>query len=210
MTTIDIVSDPICPWCFIGKRRLDAAAQAAGVELNFRWRPFQLEPDLPPEGVDFLAQVRARYGAAHDPSDMFRRLEAAGGPFGIRFAMEDVRWLPQTLDAHRLLSWSAAQGGDAQHRLADALFSERFEHGGDIGDRATLARIAASVLGWDPAATIARLASDEDAAQLRAEAQANRALGIQTIPHVTIEGHKIDHTAPPEALARALATADPV
>lgn len=206
MTALEIVSDPICPWCFIGKRRIDAAARAAGVEILVRWEPFQLEPDLPPQGVDFRAQVLQRYGAAHDPAIMFRRLEEAGAPFGIRFAMERVHWLPQTLDAHRLLYW-AGDEGDAQHRLADALFSERFERGGDIGDVTTLARLAGDVLGWDAAVTVARLGGDEDVVLIRQRAEANRDRGIRTIPHVTLAGRPFDHSAPIDTLAATLVAA---
>jgi predicted DsbA family dithiol-disulfide isomerase len=161
---IDIVSDVICPWCFIGKRRLE--------------RPFQLNPDMPPEGMDRAAYLQAKFGAAGGGS-VYEKVIAAGAGDGISFAFDRIRRTPNTIKAHRLIRRAAEAG--TQDAMVEALFRAYFQEGADLGDDDELARIAQGA-GFVPDDTVAYLASDRDEADIRAEDAFAREVGIGGVP----------------------------
>lgn len=143
MLPIDIYSDLICPWCFIGKRRLDRVLAQVSVPVRITWRAFQLRPGLPETGLDRHEYLQQRYGNAADPGRLPERLAGEAAAEGIEFAYERVERIPNTMPGHRLMA--AAGETDVQHELADALFRAYFQEGRDVGDRETLLAIAAEV-----------------------------------------------------------------
>lgn len=184
MIRIDIVSDVICPWCFIGKRRLERAlaAEAPG-SIVVGWRPFQLNPDMPVEGMSRKDYLRAKFGT-DDGGERYKHVVAAGLEEGIPFAFERMQRTPNTVRAHRLIRYAET------HQLADAvveaLFVGYFAQARDIGDVEVLADIAGTA-GLDAAEVRRYLASDEDDAIVRAEDKYARELGIQGVPCFVIE-----------------------
>jgi predicted DsbA family dithiol-disulfide isomerase len=176
---IDIVSDVICPWCFIGKRRLESAlASWTGETAQISWRPFQLNPDMPRAGLEREAYLRAKFGDAGG-GGRFVQVAAVGAEVGIDFAFDRIRRTPNTLQAHRLIRWSADL--DAQDAMVEALFRAYFLAGEDIGDDATLIRIAHGA-GFDADTVAAYLATDQDAEQVRGEDAFMRQIGISGVP----------------------------
>jgi predicted DsbA family dithiol-disulfide isomerase len=177
---IDIVSDVICPWCFIGKRRLEKALSLRpDLAVDVTWRPFQLNPDMPPEGMERKAYIAAKFGGGGQADRVYANVAEVGAGIGIPFAFDRIRRTPNTRDAHRLIRWAAA------HALADpvveALFRAYFLDGRNIGDRAVLAEIAGAA-GLD--ATVARrwLDGDADIEPVLAEDRGARRLGINAVP----------------------------
>lgn len=188
MISLDIVSDMICPWCFIGKARLDAAIAASGASGLFavQWRPFQLNPDMPAEGADRKTYLEAKFGGAEGARRAYANVEAAAAESGLSIDFSRIPRVPNTVNAHRLLGFARRHG--AQHALAEALFRAYFQQGRDLGDLDTLAEIGALHLPQAAAALHARLQSDEGRAEVLAEcAQANRA-GIGGVPFYIIAG----------------------
>jgi predicted DsbA family dithiol-disulfide isomerase len=201
---VDVVSDVVCPWCFIGKRRLEQAMADIAVPLEIRWRPFQLDPTIPPEGKDRRAYLEAKFGTADRIRQLQDRLSAAGEEEGIPFAFERIKVSPNTLDAHRLIHWAGESG--KQERIVDALFRAYFLEGRDIGDHAVLADTAAAV-GMDRAEVARRLVSDKDRASVRAEIAAAQQMGVTGVPTFILLGRYALVGAQPAAeLARAFET----
>jgi predicted DsbA family dithiol-disulfide isomerase len=194
---IDIVSDVICPWCFIGKRRLEAAlASWTEDEVQISWRPFQLNPDMPREGIEREAYLRAKFGDAGG-GGRFLQVAAAGADVGIDFAFDRIRRTPSTLQAHRLIRWSAAL--DAQDAMVEALFRAYFVAGEDIGDDATLIRVAHGA-GFDADTVAVYLTSDQDAEQIRAEDAFARQIGISGVPCFIVDRKfALSGAQPPQA-----------
>lgn len=181
---IDIVSDVICPWCFIGKRRLERAFNALGVrgrrqDFAVHWRPFQLNPEMPAEGMDRAAYVAAKFGSVEKARGNYARLEAIGSSEGISFAFDLIRRTPNTVDAHRLIRFS--YGAGLQDAVVERLFLGYFSEGVDIGDRASLARLAGEA-GLDDTAVAAYLDSDAGRAEVLAEDDTARRMGIGGVP----------------------------
>jgi predicted DsbA family dithiol-disulfide isomerase len=141
--TIDIVSDVICPWCYIGKRRLENALKLLGdlSGLRVNWKPFRLNPQMPPQGIERRAYRTAKFGSWERSQALDAQVAAAGAEDGITFAFEKMTRTPNTLDAHRLI-WLAAQHG-VQDAAVERLFKGYFEEGLDLNDRPTLVRLAA-------------------------------------------------------------------
>ncbi len=191
MLDIEIFSDVICPWCFIGKRRLDRVlADGLGTTVQLRWRPFQLYPNLPVEGVDRGELLRRRYGAGADPGRIPERIavEAAEEDIDLRFDL--IQRTPNTMLAHRLMEYAFDQDErmkGLQHRLAEALFLAYFCEGRDVGDLDTLVDIAAAQ-GVERDAARTQLQSD--AGRVEVEAQLKRApeLGITGVPGYFLAG----------------------
>ena len=124
---LDVISDVICPWCFIGKRKLDAALEnLKDVRINLMWRPYQLYPDTPAEGADLTAKIKQRYGE-EGAKQMRENIKGAAEGTNINFAFDKIKITPNTLNAHRLIRWAASTG--QQHMIAEALFSAHFEQG---------------------------------------------------------------------------------
>jgi len=192
-----IVSDPICPWCFIGKRRLDRAL-AARPDHPFavEWRPFMLNPDMPPEGMDRRAYLEAKFGGRQGAAAVYGRIARTASEDGLEIDFGAIARTPATLDAHRLIGWARAAGAD--HAMAEAIFAAYFQRGVDIGDRDALAALAPAA-GLDPAATRARLDTDEDAAAVRREAAAAGEAGVDGAPTFIIGGRQAVAGAQPTA-----------
>ena len=189
MKRIDIISDAICPWCWIGKRQLDLALEGREAEFEVVWRPFQLNPDMPPEGVPRAA----KFGSETRGAELDAQVAAAGRSIGLEFRHALMQRTPNTIQAHRLLRFAA---GPAQHALAESLFRAYFHEGRDIGDKATLAEIA-TTQGIEDAAAF--LASDEHEAEIRAEDAHFRRLGISGVPSFALDGRVMFSGALPAA-----------
>jgi predicted DsbA family dithiol-disulfide isomerase len=184
---VDVVSDVICPWCFIGKRRLEKALRALApqVEPQVVWHPFELNPEMPREGTERRAYRRAKFGSLEASQALDARLAAAGATEGIPFAFDRIRRTPNTFDAHRLI-WFA-QRESVQEPIVEALFRTYFLEGQDIGQRTTLVDVAVAS-GMDRERAERFLEGDEGAAAVRqAEAEA-WSLGIHGVPHFVIDG----------------------
>jgi predicted DsbA family dithiol-disulfide isomerase len=184
---IDIVSDVICPWCFIGKRRLEKAlALRPDLSAEVTWRPFQLNPDMPPEGMERQAYVAAKFGTSGQAERIYANVAQIGAGIGIPFAFDRIRRTPNTRDAHRLIRWAAAQGrADA---LVEGLFQAYFVDGHDVGDRAVLGEIAGAV-GLDDAEARRWLDGADDIEPVLAEDRGARRLGINAVPCFIFERH---------------------
>jgi predicted DsbA family dithiol-disulfide isomerase len=186
--TIDVVSDVVCPWCYLGQKRLDTAIAAApDVDIAVTWRPFQLDPTIPPEGMDRKAYMRAKFGDEARLRDAHARLEALGAAEGIDYAFDAITVSPNTLDAHRVIRWAGANSPEAQNKLVRRLFKLYFEEGADIGDHAVLAK-AAGDAGMDAAVVEALLASDADRDAVANEAATASRMGVTGVPCFLLEG----------------------
>ena len=177
---IDIVSDVICPWCFIGKRRLERAlAQRPQMAVEVTWRPFQLNPDMPSEGMARDAYLAAKFGGAAHAGRIYATVAEAGATVDIPFAFERIRRTPNTRDAHRLIRYAAASG--EADSVVEGLFRAYFIEGRDIGDRTTLGAIAGEA-GLDGDAARTWLESTADIDEVIAEDRSARRLGINAVP----------------------------
>jgi predicted DsbA family dithiol-disulfide isomerase len=196
--TIEIASDVVCPWCYIGKRRLEKAlARLDGeVEARLVWLPFQLNPEMPGGGMPRAEYRRAKFGSAERARALDARVASEGAGEGIAFAFDKMARTPNTTAAHRLIDLAQAQGkGDA---VVEALFRAYFEEARDTGDAAVLQEIAArcGVSGWPEAADAARVTRLEDDV---------RGLGIHAVPTFIFNRETgVSGAYPPEALARAI------
>jgi predicted DsbA family dithiol-disulfide isomerase len=177
---IDIISDVICPWCFVGKRRLERAlAMRPGVQPEIAWRPFQLNPDMPSEGLDRKVYLAAKFGSDAHAERIYQHVSEAGATVDIPFAFERIRRTPNTRDAHRLIRYAGAQG--SADAMVEALFRAYFLEGRDIGNRDVLAELAGEV-GLDRREVGQWLASAAEVEQVLAEDRDARRLGINAVP----------------------------
>lgn len=208
--TIDVISDVVCPWCFIGRRRLGAAlerfaAEEPRVRPLVSWHPFQLNPNLPPEGIDRRVYLAEKFGGAHRAADIYERVRAAGATVGIDFAFEKIARQPNTLDAHRLISWAQAQG--SAEDLVEGLFRAYFLEGRFIGDREVLAAIAGEA-GLSAEAARAHLVSNEGAAAIAEMDRRVRELGVTGVPFFIFGGRlAVSGAQEPAVLAGAMTEA---
>lgn len=196
---IDIFSDTICPWCFIGKRRLERAlAERPQPNLTIRWRAFQLNPDMPEDGMERQRYIEVKFGGSVNAQAVYDQVRAAGESEGIDFAFEAMKRTPNTIASHRLIRHAADSGH--QDAVVQALFDAYFLRGEDIGDLEVLTA-AAEVGGLDAAAARAFLESDAEAQDVRAEDQAARQAGISGVPCFIFNGHHaLAGAHPPEVL----------
>ena len=204
MVQLDILSDPICPWCYIGKAGLDTAlARAEGPVFAIQWHPFQLNPDMPAEGMDRQEYLEAKFGgregvlAAYGP--VAERAEEAGLPLHL----DRIARTPNTLDAHRLIHWAGIES--KQTPVVDALFAAYFVEGRDIGDREVLCDIADGA-GLD-AGIVARLFETEsDIADIRARDAQAREMGVTGVPTFIVAGrHAVPGAQPPDLWDKVIA-----
>lgn len=182
--TIEIVSDVVCPWCFIGLRRLERAMDIVREEhpdfhYVLRWWPFFLNPDTPPEGEPYLPFLIRKFGGREQVEAIFQRVREAGGAVGIDYQFEKIEVRTNTLQAHRLVHW-AQQQGDAT-ALVERLFLGQFQLGENIGDKAVLENIAAAC-GYDRAKALEYLESDQDASLVQNMEQEARTWGVTAVP----------------------------
>ena len=177
---IDIVSDVICPWCFLGKRRLDLALKMVPeIPFEIVFRPFQLDPTIPDGGVDRRERLAAKFGGVDRVRATEERLVELGREIGVAFHWDEVRRSPNTLDAHRLIRWATEAGVGAA--MADRLFEMYFSEGRDIGDAAVLVE-AAGELGLDTGLVAERLGSEIDADSIREEVEEAQRIGVTGVP----------------------------
>jgi predicted DsbA family dithiol-disulfide isomerase len=185
--TVDVVSDVVCPWCFIGQKRLDKAIAAVGGEVHVRWRPFQLDPTIPPQGKDRREYMLAKFGSDERIREIHARIEPLGEAEGISFAFGAIKVAANTLDAHRLIRWAGAVGEDVQNRLVRRLFQLNFEEGANIGDHAVLVE-AAREAGMDASVAATLLPTDADVEAVRTEIATASRMGISGVPCFLLEG----------------------
>jgi len=193
------------PWCYVGKRQLDRARALLapeGLRFSVHWRAFQLNPDMPPEGVERSSYRLAKFGSLERSAELDAGVAEAGRAAGIAFRHDLMTRTPNTLGAHRLIRF--AETVEAQDAVVDRLFRAYFCEGRDIGDAAVLAACAADA-GLDRAAVDAMLASDDQRAEVLAEEQAARLAGVNGVPSFFIDGHfMLSGAVPAERLAEAL------
>lgn len=204
-TRIDIVSDTICPWCYIGKRQLERALamlSGEGLEFSVRWHPFQLNPDMPAEGRDRMAYRIAKFGSAEKAAELDRRITDAAADVGLAFRTDLMTRTPNTVLAHRLI-WLAGQQG-VQDPVVEALFAAYFTQGQDIGAPDVL--IACAVQAGLDGEEVARvLASDAGEQEVRAADRAARSAGVNGVPSFFLGGYVLFSGAMPAAtIASAL------
>ncbi|OLP59836.1 disulfide bond formation protein DsbA [Xaviernesmea oryzae] len=186
--SIDVVSDVVCPWCYLGKARLDQALAALSGEVivTVSWRPYQLNPDLPPEGVDHKAHLAAKLGGQAAVDQAHARLEELGRADGIAFNFDAVRISPNTLDAHRLVRWAGTEGAAIQDAVVTALFKANFEEGRNLGDRAELVAIAGEA-GMQASVVEALFDSGADREAVLEEIEMARNMGVTGVPCFIID-----------------------
>lgn len=177
--TIDVVSDVVCPWCYLGKKRLERALAKEPAPIEVHWRPYQLDPSIPKGGVDRRAYLTNKFGNDGRLEAAHERLKALGAEEGIAFAFDRIARAPNTLDAHRLIRWAFLTG--AQDKVVDRLFSLYFEQGRDIGDRALLIETARGC-GMDVAVVERLFAEGADEDEVRAEIAQAQELGVTGVP----------------------------
>jgi predicted DsbA family dithiol-disulfide isomerase len=199
---VDVVSDVVCPWCFVGKRRLEAAARFLNeATLDVHWRPFQLDGTIPPGGIPRRDYLTRKFGSVERYREMSRRLEAIGEAEGIAFAFERIEISPNTFDAHRLLLWAEPRG--RQGALKQRLFELYFVEGANLADAGTLAGAAESV-GLDREEASALLASDALAGDVRHEIEAAHRLAVSGVPFFIFGGRvALSGAHEPQTLADA-------
>lgn len=205
---VEIYSDMVCPWCFIGKRRWEQAIETAGYanHVQATWRPFQLNPTMPKSGMDRRTYLEAKFGGPEARRAIEERLAKAGEPDGIAFAFDRIARTPNTFEAHRLM-WFAQQH-KKQDDLAEGLFHAYFSEGCDIGDGQTLVDIAVAI-GLDRETTRQFLASDQGVEEVRAEEAAGHRLGIRAVPYFVLNGtYAISGAQPPDIFVSALQKAE--
>jgi predicted DsbA family dithiol-disulfide isomerase len=196
--TVEIASDVICPWCYIGKRRLEKALAAVDgeLEVELRWLPFQLNPEMPAGGMPRADYRRAKFGSVERGRELDARVAAEGAKEGIAFAFERMQRTPNTARAHQLIDLAQKEG--RAQPIVDALFRAYFEDAKDIGDEVVLAEIAAAagVAGWPKAA---------DAPHVQDLEEDVRSLGIQGVPTFILDRRLgVSGAQAPETLAEAM------
>jgi predicted DsbA family dithiol-disulfide isomerase len=203
MTTpvqIEVVSDVVCPWCYIGKRRLEAALARVKAETRVVWRPFQLNPDLPDEGIDRAQYVLQKFGEAGQR--VYARVQAAGTSVGIAFAFERILRQPNTLQAHQLIA--LAEPGAQQDGLCEALFRAYFLDGEDLTSAETLLRLARQA-GLDADAAQRCLRDFEARHAVLAQEHSARALGVEGVPFFIFSRRlAVSGAQEPEVLVQAI------
>jgi predicted DsbA family dithiol-disulfide isomerase len=204
--TIEIYSDVVCPWCYIGKRRLERALTSVGGDIHVTWRPFQLNPTMPLDGMDRTTYLKAKFGSLEAFGRMEEQLLAAGVVERIPFAFGKIQRTPNTFAAHRLV-WYAEQQG-RQDAAVESLFRGYFTEGANIGAVPVLGQLAGRA-GLDAAAVESFLQSEEGTMKVKAEEAVGRRLGIRGVPYFVLNGTvAISGAQPPDIFASAIQQAE--
>jgi predicted DsbA family dithiol-disulfide isomerase len=200
---LDIVSDVVCPWCYIGKRRIEnALAQVTDVPLEIHWRPFFLNTWVPREGMSREEYLTAKFGSVDAYKGISARVVAAAAEEGLIYRPELVKRQPNTIDCHRLIHWAEAKGKAAE--MKQRLMELYFRDGGDLTDTNVLVQAAAEC-GLDAEETRRRLATDEDVALVSVQAEEASNKGISGVPtYVFAQKYAVSGAQPPEQLADAI------
>ena len=201
---LDIMSDPICPWCYIGKAHLDRAlADHPDHPFVIEWHPFQLNPDMPREGMDRRAYLEGKFGGKEGAVRAYAPVVEHAEAAGLKIDFEGMKRTPNTLDAHRLIHWAGIEG--RQTAAVAALFNAYFVEARDIGDHEVLADIADGI-GMDAALVTRLLQTDADADDIRQRDAHSRQMGISSVPTFIVGGqHAVPGAQPPELWARVIA-----
>jgi predicted DsbA family dithiol-disulfide isomerase len=200
---IDFISDTVCPWCFIGKRRLARAiAMRPEIAFDVRFRPYRLDPTVPKGGMDRDTYMTAKFGKNGGVSEAQRVIAAEGAKEGIEFDFAAIRRTPNTLDSHRLIRWAELTG--VQDDVVERLFAAYFENGQDIGDIRVLADIA-DVSGMEGTQIADRLESDQDAALVEREDKLAHEMGVTGVPAMIFANKvAVSGAREPEVLAMVM------
>lgn len=202
MLTIDVYSDVICPWCYIGKRRLEKGVALAGQSATVRWHPFELNPDMPREGVERRAYRVKKFGSWERSLELDAQIRRAGEGEGLAFNFDKMARTPNTFDAHRVV-WLAGERG-VQDAVVETLFRAYFTDGRDLSDVVTLAAVAVEG-GLDATEVNDLLAGNHGAAEVRAWEQKGQRLGITGVPFFVINGEvALSGAQPPEMFRAAI------
>ena len=200
---IDVVSDVVCPWCFIGKHRLEAAlALKPGIAVEVHYRPYFLNDWIPRDGISREQYLTTKFGSPERYKGIAQRVTAAAAEEGLVYASEKIKSQPNTLDCHRLIRWAEGIGKAAEmkQRLMDLYFTD----GADLTSRATLVEAAVDV-GLDRDDVTAALASDQDVEAIEQEAQSAKSAGIEGVPCFIFGGKfAVSGAQSPEYLAQAI------
>lgn len=203
MVRLDIFSDPVCPWCLVGKANLDAALRARPDHpFQVEWHPFQLNPDMPREGVEKRPWLEAKFGGKARVDAVHERLREVARAAGVALDPDVPKRVPNTLDAHRLIHWAGIEGRQAA--VVEALFRAYWAEGRDIGDPEVLAAIAGEQ-GMDRTAVRRLLDSDADASDLRARDADARAKGVTAVPTFLVaRQYVVSGAQPPDLWTRVI------
>jgi len=203
--TIDIVSDVVCPWCYVGEKRLEAALADEAGPVSVRWRPYQLDPTIPQGGLDRTEYMTKKFGDLGRVKSIHENLTRVGAELGLPFAFDKIKRSPNTLDAHRLLRWAGSAGVQAE--VADRLFKAFFVEGCDVGDPSVLVEIA-SECGLDGKLVEKLLAEGADVDLVREEIGQAQAMGVSGVPFFIFGGRVgVPGAQDPATLRQAMAQA---
>jgi predicted DsbA family dithiol-disulfide isomerase len=203
--SIDVISDVMCPWCYVGQKRLDKAIDAVDeVDVELHWRPFQLDPTLPPEGKDRQTYLNEKFGGKARASEFYAHIEEAGRQEGIPFHFDAIKVSPNTLDAHRVIRWAASAGEGVQAKVARRLFQLYFEEGANIADHQVLIQ-AARDGGMDSSIVETLLPTDADRDAVINEIATAQHMGVTGVPCFILEGrYAVMGAQDPKVLADAI------
>ena len=201
---LDIMSDPICPWCYIGKAHLDRALESEPDHpFAIEWHPFQLNPDMPAEGMDRRAYLEGKFGGKEGVVRAYAPVVEHAEKAGLKINFEAMQRTPNTLNAHRLIHWAGIEG--RQTAAVSALFKAYFVDARDIGDAEVLADIADGI-EMDASVVTRLLATDEDMEDIRKRDAHSREMGINSVPTFIVGGrHAVPGAQPPELWKKVLA-----
>ena len=205
---LDIMSDPICPWCYIGKAHLDRALEAhPNHPFVIEWHPFLLNPDMPAEGMDRRAYLEAKFGGKDGAVRAYAPVVEHAEKAGLKSDFEGMQRTPNTLDAHRLIHWAGIEG--KQTAAVSALFKAYFVDARDIGDPEVLADIA-DAIGMDASVVLRLLGTDADREDIAARDAHSRSMGVNSVPtFIVAQQHAVPGAQPPELWARVIAELTP-
>ena len=201
---LDVVSDPICPWCYIGKHRLEQGLELLDpeIEIDVRWRPFELNPTMPREGMDRDTYCERKFGSIEYARQLYANVAANAKADGLPMEVDRIARTPNTRLDHRLIAY--AEEHERQNDLVDALFAAYFVEGRDIGDAAVLSKVAHHA-GLDAAAVDDLLADDGPDAAIAAQEREAKGLGVQGVPAFLFNGKLLFSGAQdPQTIARAI------
>ena len=194
---LDIMSDPICPWCYIGKAHLDRALESEPDHpFAIEWHPFQLNPDMPADGMDRRAYLEGKFGGKEGAVRAYAPVVEHAEKAGLKINFEAMQRTPNTLNAHRLIHWAGIE--HKQHNAVDALFRAYFVEGRDIGDHEVLGDIADGI-GLDASVILRLLGSDADRQNIIDRDASAREMGVNSVPTFIVGGkHAVPGAQPPE------------
>jgi predicted DsbA family dithiol-disulfide isomerase len=196
---VDVTSDLICPWCFVAKRRLDKAALILEKTLEIRWHPFQLNPEMPVEGLDRRLYRSAKFGSWEQSQRLDAQVSAAGTEVGIRFRHDLMKRTPNTFKGHVLLAAALKDGLHTQNRVAERLFQAYFLNGEDVGDPATLLGIARE-FGVTVISRLEDLDSPALVSEVKTAERMAASAGIRGVPQISFQGTVVANGAQKEKL----------